>query len=54
MKSLFISWISCNFYECIRENKRKHLVLEKLAVSLQHLLTKQSNDDNNGCCFINY
>ena len=38
-----LSWISCDFYECVRENKRKYLIFEKLGVSLQHLMDERSN-----------
>ena len=45
LKTNQLSWISCDFYECIRENKRTYLIFEKLGVSLQHLINEK-NDKN--------
>ena len=43
-----LSWISCDFYECVIENKRKYLVFEKLGVSLQHLMNENINYNYGG------
>ena len=44
-----LSSISCDLYECVYENKRAYLVLEKLGLSLQHLINENSkyNDNKN-------
>ena len=47
LKKNNLSWISCNFYECVRENKRNYLILERLGVSLQHLINEKKGFSNN-------
>ena len=41
-----LSWISCKLHESVRENKRTYLILQKLGLSLQHLINENSKYNN--------